>query len=98
MELNVKTKYEIGDVLYGIIDNNIRKFKINALRIVAICTKGDNNLRYQTSPEIIYSLNILRLDGILYESYSQVTEDELDLRYFKSKEELVDNMLKNCNV
>jgi hypothetical protein len=98
MELNVKTKFDIGDILYRLIDNNIRKFKINALRIVAICTKGDNNLRYQTSPEIIYSLNILRLDGILYESYSQVTEDELDLRYFKSKEELVGDMLKNCNV
>lgn len=98
MELNIKTKYEIGDVLYGIVDNNIRKFKINALRIVAICTKGDNNLRYKTSSEIIYSLNILRLDGILYESYSQVTEDELDLHYFKSKEELVDNLLNSSKL
>lgn len=98
MELNIKTKYEIGDVLYGIIDNNIRKFKIVSWNVICKRSKDDKTFKYKTTTEVIYGLEVVHSNGEVFVLYGSLTEDELDLHYFKSKEELVDNMLKNCNV
>lgn len=68
MNINVETKYNIGDKLYKLQDGKIRKYKIIALHASKIISEKGENV------EITYNLNILKEDGIFYEAYSYQEE------------------------
>lgn len=93
MEVNVKTKYDIGDILYRIIDNNIRKFKIVSWNVICKHSKDDKTFKYKTTTEVIYGLEVVHSNGVVFVWYDSLTENELETHFFKSKEELVDNLL-----
>lgn len=90
MNINVETKYNIGDKLYKLQDGVIRKYKIISLHATKyISEKGEN-------VEITYNLHILKKDGVIYESYSYQEEETLDKNYFKTQEELINYLLKTA--
>lgn len=90
MNINVETKYNIGDKLYKLQDDKIRKYKIISLHATKhISEKGEN-------VEITYNLHILKKDGVIYESYSYQEEETLDKEYFKTQEELINYLLKTA--
>lgn len=91
MNINIKTKYNIGDKLYKVQEGQIRKFKIISIQ-VSKCFCNDDEDR----EDIIYLLQILQLNGVIYEEYGSQHEKTLDKEYFKTQEGLINYLLKTA--
>lgn len=91
MNINIKTKYNIGDKLYKLQEGQIRKFKIISIQ-VSKCFSNDDEDR----EDIIYLLQILQLNGVIYEMYGNEDEETLDEVYFKTQEGLINYLHKTA--
>lgn len=79
MEYKFNTKFNVGEVLYTLINKKIRKVKIEKIEVNITITDCDNSIIY-----IKYSC-ILN-DNYKYIGY--VNEEDL----YKTKEELINNL------
>lgn len=84
--MELKTKYTPGQKLWAIYHNKVQDFLIE--KVIATC-----NLNYDTMQPhtMIHALYYLRI-GLSSGARKECSEEELDVFFFSSKEELIKSL------
>lgn len=78
--MEIKTKYNLGDKLWGLIENQVRELKIS--KIIAYVEEEKMEINYEFKPCDVE-------EKLRYGYYERVKEEEVSEKFYSSKQDLL---------